>query len=69
MIFDIEIDFESQILAFFDTSSLNQFSILKDSLWVCWFLGKNFSNFVSPTWKLNSPYYYKQLNIYIFIVC
>ena len=25
-------------------------------LWVCWFLGKNLSNFVSPVWKLHNPY-------------
>ena len=25
------------------------------SLWVCWFLGKNHSNFVSPVWKLHNP--------------
>ena len=23
---------------------------------VCWFLGKNLSNFVSPIWKLHNPY-------------
>ena len=25
-------------------------------LWVCWFLGKNISNFVPPAWKLYNPY-------------
>ena len=25
---------------------------------VCWFLGKTFSNFVSPNWKLHNPYYH-----------
>ena len=25
-------------------------------LWVCWFLGKNLSKFVPPTWKLCNPY-------------
>ena len=25
-------------------------------LWVCWFLGKNVSNFASPVWKLHNPY-------------
>ena len=23
-----------------------------------WILGKNLSNFVSPTWKLDNPYYH-----------
>ena len=27
-------------------------------LWVCWFFGKNLSNFVHPTWKFNNPYYH-----------
>ena len=30
----------------FDTSPLHQFSKLYNFLWVCWFLGKNLSNFV-----------------------
>ena len=25
---------------------------------VCWFLGKNISNFVAPAWKLNNPCYH-----------
>ena len=25
---------------------------------VCWFLGKNISNFVPPTWRLDNPYYH-----------
>ena len=25
-------------------------------LWVCWFRGKNLSNFVPPVWKLHNPY-------------
>ena len=33
-----------------------QFSKFKDFLWVCWFLGKNLSNFVYPVWKLHNPY-------------
>ena len=48
MIFDIEIDFKSQILALFDTSPLHQFSKFKHFLWVCWFLGKNSFNFLPP---------------------
>ena len=35
MIFDIKNDFESQILALFDTSPLHQFSKFKNFLWVC----------------------------------
>ena len=40
----------------FDTSPLTQFSKFNNFLWVCWFLGKNLSNFVSPVWKLYNPY-------------
>ena len=32
----------------FDTSPLTQFSKFNNFLWVCWFLGKNLSNFVPP---------------------
>ena len=32
----------------FDTSPSTQFSKFNSFLWVCWFLGKNLSNFVSP---------------------
>ena len=32
-----------------------QFSKFNNLLWVCWFLGKNLSNFVSPIWKLLNP--------------
>ena len=39
-----------------DTSPLTQFSNINNFLWVCWFLGKNLSNFVSPVWKLHTPY-------------
>ena len=28
--------------------------------YLCWFLGKNLSNFVPPAWKLNNPYYHTQ---------
>ena len=42
----------------FDTSLLHQFSKFNNFLWVCWFLGKNLSNFVPPAWKLNNPYYH-----------
>ena len=40
----------------FDTSPLTQFSKFINFLWVCWFLGKNLSNFVPPVWKLHNPY-------------
>ena len=43
-----KIDFESQILALFDTSPLTQYSKFYNFLWVCWFLGKNLSSFVPP---------------------
>ena len=35
---------------------ITQFSKFNNFLWVCWFLGKNFSNFVPPVWKLHDPY-------------
>ena len=44
----------------FDTSPLHQFPKLENFLWVCWFLGKNHSNFVPPNWKLDNPYYHSQ---------
>ena len=40
----------------FDTSPLTQFSKFHNFLWVCWFLGKNISNFVPTVWKLHNPY-------------
>ena len=49
-------DFESQILALFYSSALIQNSKFNSFLLVCWFLGKNLSNFVSPVWKLHNPY-------------
>ena len=51
MIFDIE-------NWLFDTSPLHQFSKFNNFIWVCWFLGKNLSNFVPPVWKLDNPYYH-----------
>ena len=53
-----KIDFESQILVLFDSSPLTQFLKFNNFLWVCWFLGKNLSNFVPPNWKLYNPYYH-----------
>ena len=40
----------------FDSSPLHQFSKFNHFLWVCWFLGKNLSNFVSHAWKLDNQY-------------
>ena len=51
-----KIDFESQVLALFDSLPLIQNSKFNNFLWVCWFLGKNLSNFVPPVWKLHNPY-------------
>ena len=51
-----KIDFESQILALFDSSPLIQNSKFNDFLWVCWFLRKILSNFVTPAWKLHNLY-------------
>ena len=51
--------------ALFDTSPLTQFSKFNNFLWVCWFLGKNLSNFVPPVWKLHNPYCH---NVYILII-
>ena len=42
--------------ALFDTSPLTQFSKFYKILWVCWFVGKNLSNFVPPLLKLHNPY-------------
>ena len=36
--------------ALFDTSPLTQFSKFNNFLWLCWFLGKNISNFAPPIW-------------------
>ena len=33
-----------------------EFSKFNNFLWVCWFLGKNLSNFIPPAWKLHNPY-------------
>ena len=39
---------------------LPTFSKFINFLWVCWFIGKNLSNFVPPAWKLDNPYYHKK---------
>ena len=45
-----------KILALFDISPLHQFPKFNNFLWVCWFLGKNLSNFVSLDLKLHNCY-------------
>ena len=40
----------------FGSLPLHQFSKFKNFLWVCWWLGKNLSNFIYPVWKLHNPY-------------
>ena len=52
-------------MALFDSSPLIQNSRFNNFLWVCWFLCKNISNFVSPVWKLHNPYCHTVL-IYIY---
>ena len=44
------------IFASYWGSPLVQFSKFKKFLWVCWFLCKNLSNFVSLPWKFHNPY-------------
>ena len=56
MILSKNVDVESQILAHFDSSPLIQNSKFNHFLWVCWFLCKTLSNFVSLVWKLHNPY-------------
>ena len=58
MIFDVENWLWKSNFGTFDTSPLHQFSKSNNSLLICWFLGKNVSNFVSPAWKLDNPYYH-----------
>ena len=48
MIFDIENWLWKSNFGSFDTSPLHQFSKFNIFLWVCWYLVKNLSNFVSP---------------------
>ena len=63
-----KIDFESQILATFDTSPLHQFAKFNNFLLVCWFLDKNLSNFVSPAWKFDNPHYHNdEVAFFLFI--
>ena len=52
----------SQILAFFDTSPLTQFSKFNNFLWVCWFLGKNLFNFVPMLENFKTLYCHNHLS-------
>ena len=54
-------------MALFYSSPLIQNSKFNNFLWVCWFLGKNLSNFVPPAWKLNNPYYHNIQNRFFFL--
>ena len=56
MIFGIENWLWKSNFGTFDTSPLTQFSKFNNFLRVCWFLGKNLSNFAPPVWKLHNPY-------------
>ena len=53
--------------ALFDTSPLTQFSKFNNFLWVCWFLGKNLSNFVPLVWKLHNRYCHNTYHTYLLI--
>ena len=46
---------------------LIQNSKFNNFLWVCWFLGKNLSNFVSLVWKLQNPYCHNVNHIILYI--
>ena len=36
---------------------------------VCWFLGKNLSNFIYPVWKLHNPYCHKRIYLIVSKKC
>ena len=38
-----------------------QFAKFNDILWICWFLAKNLSNFLSLSWKLHHRYCHKYI--------
>ena len=55
MIFDIENWlWKSNFVTFWQLAVNPKFN---NFLWVFWFLGKTFFNFITPAWQLNSPYY------------
>ena len=49
----------------FDSSPSYQFAKFNIILWVCQFFSKNPSDFVSPAWKLDNPYYH---NVYLEVI-
>ena len=53
---NLNIDFESQISALFDTSPLRQYANFNDFIWQQLIFFKNLSNFVSFPWKLHNRY-------------
>ena len=57
------------IFASYWGSPLVQFSKFKNFLWVCWFLCKNLSNFVSLPWKFHNPvaYCHNQYSVSAFL--
>ena len=68
MIFDIENWLWKSNFGTFWHLSITSILKFNHFLWVCWFLGKNLSNFVSPVGKLHNPYCHNaQLEIQILI--
>ena len=53
----------------FDSSPLHQFSKFNLFLVLRWVLGKNLSNFISPAWKLDNPYFHNTCWPYIQLTC
>ena len=45
-----------RVLLAFSQLAINPKLKIWSFLWVCWFLGTNLSNFVSPVWKFHNPY-------------
>ena len=56
MIFDLKIDFESQISALFSPPHYTNSQNSMISFDCSWFLAKNLSSFVSLPWKLHNRY-------------
>ena len=62
--------FITKMMPYFWQLAINPNSKFNHFLWVCWFLGKSISNFVSPIWKLHNPYCHildKAINFHLFI--
>ena len=71
MILTWKIDFESQG-TFWHLPFITPISKFNNFLWVCWFLGKNLSNCIPPTWKSQQPllpFYVCSLYNYSIIIC